>query len=210
MTKKGVKQVSNKLVYGVGINDVDYPVTRTGSVGGKYTIVWKCPYYTKWSGIIERCYSKRMQEKHPTYKGCTMDSAWLLLSNFIKWVDSQPNRDWMNCEPDKDILFSGNKHYGPETVVFIPHKLNSFIVNDNLDNPLKQTGVCYEKKSKKFRASCANPFEPTSSKKRFIGYFECHHEAHMAWKRKKHEYACMLADIQDDSRVADALRARYL
>jgi len=34
-------------------------------------------------------------------------------------------------------------------------------------------------------------------------------DAHLAWKQQKHEYACLLADLQEDSRVADALRQRY-
>ena len=40
----------NKLVYGWGVNDVDYNVYRTEVVDGKKKNVWRCPYYA--SGVL--------------------------------------------------------------------------------------------------------------------------------------------------------------
>ena len=57
-----------------------------------------------------------------------------------------------------------------------------------------------------YRAYCNNPFK---DKKLHLGSFITELEAHKAWQAKKHEYALQLADLQEDPRVADALRQRY-
>ncbi len=209
MQRKPYKKT--KLVCGVGINDVDYVVQKyivSSYIDGKQKNkrVWVCPYYEKWVNILKRCYSETCQVKKPTYIGCTIDPEWLYLSNFIKWVDEQPNRNWENCEPDKDFLMSGNKHYGATTCVFISKCLNNFI----LDNPAFRggnlIGVNWHRPAGKFAARCSDPFKVKS---RHLGYFSTELEAHKAWQAKKHEYACQLAELQDDPRVAEALRQRY-
>ena len=55
MTRK-----KDKLVFGWGINDVDYAVHRTEVVNGKHKIVWTCPYYRKWVSIIARCFDIKL------------------------------------------------------------------------------------------------------------------------------------------------------
>jgi len=197
----------NKLVYGWGINDVDYNVCRTQAVNGKRKNVWVCPYYAKWVKIIQRGLCPKFQEKYPTYEGCTVSEDWRNLSDFIEWVDSQPNRDWINCEPDKDFLSVGNKHYSPNTVVFVSKKVNGFIIDSGKSRGDYMIGVSYEHKSKKnpYQARCRNPFGGSSH----IGLFPTELEAHKAWQTRKHEIACMLADLQPDERVASRLREMY-
>lgn len=199
----------NKLVCGWGINDVDYNVHRTEVINGKPKIVWTCPYYRKWKGIITRCFCPKYQARQPTYKGCTISDEWQRLSDFIKWVDNQPNRDWQNCEPDKDFLFVGNKHYSPETVVFVSGKVNGFITACVETKSKFMIGVCDSGKrckSKPYMAQCRNPF---TGKGKTLGYFSTEIEAHKAWQAYKHEMACLLADLQSDPRVSKALRQRY-
>lgn len=203
-----------KLVYGWGINDVDYPVKRSEKLpklNGKTARreLWVCPYYTKWKGIIQRCFNLKFQEKSPTYKGCTIYEGWKYLSNFIKWVDSQPNGGWMSLEIDKDFLYVGNKHYSPETVIFISKKINNFIKDCGRARGSQMLGVCYkpsESKKNPYVVSCSNPF---SHKQEYLGRFSTELEAHKAWKAKKHEHACALADTQTDERVVKVLRERY-
>jgi hypothetical protein len=198
-----------KLVFGVGINDVDYQTHVTKTVGGVCVFEWRCPYYSKWSGILERCYSPAWIAEKPTYAGCSMCDSWVRLSDFIKWVDSQPNRDWEDCQPDKDLLFLNNKFYGPDTVVFISKALNTFLTDSRKVRGLYPIGVTYHKHHKKFQSQCQNPFAVKKHDGRCVGYFNTAIEAHKAWQAKKHEYACQLAELQEDSRVADALRQRY-
>ena len=197
----------NKLIFGWGVNDVDYEVYKYEVVNGKKKVVWVCPYYQKWKDTLKRCFDSKHQEKYPTYKGCTVTEDWKYLSNFIKWVNKQPNKDWVNCQPDKDILVNGNKHYSPETVVFISNLLNSFITDSLGTRGGCMIGVSLtDSKINPYRSNCSNPFTKGSG---HMGMFPTELEAHKAWQAKKHEYACQLADLQSDPRVAKALRERY-
>lgn len=203
----------SNMVCGWGINDVDYPITSTKElpkISGKrrQSVIWVSPYYKDWCNMIYRVYCPELHKKNPTYINCTICEDWKYLSNFIKWVDSQPNRDWERCQPDKDILVYGNKHYGPETVVYISKKLNGFIIDSGKSRGDYMLGVSIEVKSKKnsYIANCRNPF---TSKGNYIGTFPTELAAHKAWQAKKHEYACMWADLQQDHRVVKVLKERY-
>lgn len=90
-----------KTIYGVGTNDANYLVVNKGV---------RCPYYKKWSSMLERCFSKSLHKKHPTYIGCTVCNEWLLFSNFRSWMMKQ---EWVGMELDKDIISIGNKKYCP-------------------------------------------------------------------------------------------------
>lgn len=196
-----------RLRYGWGINDVSYSVYKTEIIAGKQKQIWVCPYYQKWCSIIQRSVDVKFQEIHPTYKDCTICEEWKYLSNFIKWVDSQPNRDWQNCCLDKDFLIEGNKKYSPETVVFIPVNLNNFIISSDKSRGGLMMGVCSSYNNKNpYQAYCRNPFQ---RKGEYLGVFHTELDAHLAWQAKKHEHALRLADEQTDPRVAKALRERY-
>ena len=203
----------NKLVCGWGINDVNYCVTKCESINGKMTNIFICPYYYRWKGIQARCYSSKSTEKRPTYKNCTVHEDWRYLSNFIKWVDSQPNRDWINCDLDKDLLIDGNKQYGPTTCVFVTKQVNIFIMHPSKHrgNYLLGTRKTYLADGVKYKytAACSIPFAGRNRKDEYLGRFDTEIEAHEAWQAKKHEYACILANMRADPRVAKVLRERY-
>ncbi len=198
--------MANRLIYGNGIMDVEGIVTLTSKVSGKHKIIWICPYYKKWTAILERCFSKAAHIRHPSYTECKLHKDWLYFSNFIKWVDSQPNRNWKNCEPDKDLLITDNKLYGPDTVVFVESRVNGFLIDSKVRRGAHMLGAHKPKVGNKWLASCSSTFE---GYKRYIGYFKTELEAHKAWQARKHEIACKLADMQEDERVANALRQRY-
>jgi hypothetical protein len=195
-----------KLVYGVGINDLDRAISKTEKVNGKRKTVWICPYYDKWASVLERCYSSKLHSKYPAYIGCTVYPEWVYLSNFIEWVDSQPNKDWQLCELDKDIVKKGNKVYSPETCAFVSKAVNNFIGDNKSPNGKYMLGVTWKQRNKKFQARCCDPFGVNT---RNIGLFKTELEAHLAWKSRKHGYACMLADLELDNRVAEGLRNFY-
>lgn len=198
-----------KTIYGWGINDVEYNPHKYEVVNGKTKAVESLDYYKDWSNIIQRCFSSKLHEKRPTYKGCTIHEDWKYLSNFIKWVDSQPNKDWRNCALDKDLLLEGSKHYSPDTCVYVTIKLNSFMTDRSRGRGKLMIGVNYVdlvKGKNHYQSRCCNPF---TGKRGYLGLFPTELEAHKAWQAKKHEHSCRLADLQDDPRVADALRQRY-
>ena len=196
-----------KLVYGVGINDADYAVQKFEAieVNGvrKQKRVWMCPYYQAWKSMLERCYSAKCQEKHPTYKGCSVSEEWLTFSNFKRWMEAQ---DFEGMQLDKDLLFEGNKVYSVETCVFVTKTVNMFIIDRGAARGELSIGVNLDKERSKFRSRCSNPF---TKKQEHLGCFTCEKEAHKAWLKRKLELAKELAAEQTDERVAKALIERY-
>ena len=197
-----------KLVYGVGINDADYVVTKYETIGcangkRKRKLVWYCPYYRVWQSMMSRCYSARFQENFPTYAGCTVSEEWLTFSAFKSWMEKQ---DWEGNQLDKDLLFEGNKIYSAETCVFVTRMVNMFTIDRGAARGEWLIGVHWDKERAKLRAGCNNPFTKKTEK---LGCFDSEQEAHNAWAKRKLELAHELAAIQTDPRVAKALVDRY-
>ena len=188
----------NKLVYNVGINDADYEVSHR--VNGKRV---RCPCYVTWVSMLTRCYDKKYQERRPTYIGCSVCPEWVSFMNFRKWMIRQ---DWEGKQLDKDLIVGGNKVYSPATCVFVDRMTNLFTTDSGRSRGQYPIGVHFYKRDGKFMTECSNPF---TKKKENLGYFTCPNEAHLAWKKRKHELACQLAELQTDPRVAAALRTRY-
>jgi hypothetical protein len=188
----------NGLVLGVAINDADYVTQKTVRIDGVKTVVWRCPFYMSWIGMLRRCYSQASLKKHPSYIGCSVCSEWLRFSAYKSWMVQQK---WAGMAIDKDIIIAGNRVYSPSTCAFVSPALNNFILHDG-----PSAGVTRQSCSNKYRALCRNPITGTHE---HIGQFADPADAHKAWRKRKHELACQLADLQDDVRVAAALRIRY-
>ena len=207
--KMGVPKLgTQKLVFGVGINDADYVVQKKVTIGyvngvRKQRIVWMCPYYQAWTDMLKRCYSTKFQERWPTYKGCSVSDEWLTFSNFKRWMESQ---DWEGKQLDKDILFSGNKVYSEETCVFVTSTVNSFTIDCGASKGEYKIGVSWHKAGNKFQSHVSNPF---TKKREYLGLFIEELEAHNAWLKRKLELATLLAADQTDERVAIALIELY-
>jgi len=190
-----------KKVCGVGINDADYNVTVRAVVDGKQKIIWRCPYYARWAGMLTRCYDENYHKKEPSYIGCTVSEDWIYFSKFRSWMETQ---DWQGKEIDKDLISKGNRIYSPEFCVFVDRLTNSFIVNSEKSDSI---GAAICKKTHKFQVRCRNPF---SGEREWLGLYHSANQAHEVWRKRKHEFACMLADMQSDERAAMALRSRFL
>lgn len=184
-------------LFGKGINDADYPITII--VNGKRET---CPIYKRWRGILARCYDRNFLLTRPSYKGCKVAKEWLKFSNFRNWMLQQ---NWQGLELDKDLVVKNNKIYSPETCLFVEARVNGFLKDRAAARGKYPIGV-YETDRGLFKARCNNPF---TKKSEFLGNFKCPEQGHLAWKAKKHEFACQLADMQSDSRVAEALRKYY-
>lgn len=153
-----------QLVQGMGLND---------TIGKSQTKA-----YQKWSRMLERCFCPKLHAKQPTYKQCSVDNDWLIFSNFKKWFDA----NYIDgLELDKDLLKYNNKHYSPETCVFIPKHINT-ILNTNtarkgelpLGVTMNQGG--YEAKYK------------VKGKSIFLGYYDDVLEATRAYANAKSRY----------------------
>ena len=198
----------NKLLYGVGINDADYTVKESITLGytedgkRKRKVVWTCPFYSRWRNMLMRCYSHNYQVRQPTYQGCVVCEDWLIFSVFRKWMETQA---WEGKELDKDILSLGNKLYSPETCVFVDGRVNSFIIESVACRGQWMIVVYLDKRYNKFQARCKDG----SGKQKHLGSFNTEIEAHQAWLKYKQELALELAAEQTDPRVAKALIDRY-
>ena len=189
-----------RLLYGVGLCDADYKLSVVKEVDGKRKVLWRCPYYRRWHNMLRRCY----YGTDSGYDGCKVCDEWLTFSNFKKWMEKQ---DWEGKHLDKDLIKTGNKVYSPDMCVFVSPKVNSFLVTSQ-KSKTSLIGCHFEQYTQKYRAVVCNPF---SDKAIGLGRFDTELEAHLAWKKRKHELACQLADSEyvTDERVAEALRNRY-
>lgn len=184
-----------KTVFGVGINDSPIAISRT--VEGKTVL---CHYYITWKSMLERCYSARVQNEYPTYIGCAVVDEWLRFSGFKAWMETQ---DWENKCLDKDILTPGNKLYGPDTCVFVPHKINTFMNDCGARRGKYKTGVSLFKRDGRFLASIN-----IDGMKRSIGLYSTEDDAHRAWVSAKLQQAKHL-DFACDTRVKFAVIGKY-
>ena len=192
-----------RKICGIGINDANYKVTKNITVNGRQKRVWTCPFYRKWTDMINRCYRARFIERNPTYKDCVVCTQWLRFSNFKAWMEEQ---DWEGKELDKDLLSPDSGIYSPETACFISKIVNMFMVERDSLRGEFPIGVSWSKIGKKFRSECSNP---VTGKSEHLGMFESCEDAHKAWLGKKKEFATMLAQMEKDVRIANALVNRY-
>ena len=189
-----------KLVFGVGIYDLrDDPSHSTKTVvDGK--IVWRCPFYRKWTDILRRCYSERHLQIRPTYRDCSVCEDWKTFSNFMDWMKTQP---WEGKHLDKDILVPGNKVYSPQTCVFVNHQINSFLNTNPTKRGKYPVGVRFKKLSNKFEAQIKK-----FGKNRSIGYFNTAEEAHEAYKKERSKYILEVAENLTEDDTSDVEKTR--
>ena len=183
-----------KLVYGVGVNDADYPVQP--KVNGKGIM---CPFYSTWKSMLKRCYSIKYHEQRPTYKDCQVSNEWLTFMTFKKWMEVQP---WEGNQIDKDILYEGNKVYSPNTCVFVSRQTNQFLTDAGSIRGEWPIGVYFHRG--RYEAQIG-----IFGKRTQIGVYDYPEEAHQAYRVAKYELAVQLASEQTDPRVAAALIERY-
>lgn len=177
-----------KRVYGVGINDADY-MTQYKDV--------KCPYYKRWVGMLQRCYSLVFHKKHPTYLNCEVCEEWLMFSSFKAWMQAQ---NWRGKVLDKDIIAPGNRVYCPDTCVFIPNALNTSLTSSDHIRGKYAQGVCWSKRDKKFIAECS-----VKGRSVRLGYFNTEKEASTVYRKFKGDLITKTANRQKDVRIKAGL-----
>jgi len=131
-------------IYGVGIFGDKYPSNTK-------------EYYT-WTGVLERSFSLKYKEEHPTYKEVTCCKEWLYYPNFYEWLHSQENfEQWYNLDKsaiDKDILFKGNKLYSPDNCCLVPQNVNALFIKRETCRGDLPIGVGYHKRDNVYEVHC--------------------------------------------------------
>lgn len=177
------------LIKGFGINDEPE--------GGASASKPMSPYYSRWKGIIGRCYGKEAVRR-PGYDGCKISDDWRSFMSFKTWMQQQP---WQGNHLDKDILRPWEKLYCPETSVFVPVYINT-LMNDCAavrgDLPV---GVTRNARGLPFAAR----IRLSGSKRVGLGVYETAEEAHQAWARAK---AGVIRQAVDQYRTTDRFDER--
>lgn len=80
--------------------------------------------YACWNQMIRRCYSDKVQESNPTYKGCSVDADWHNFQTFCTWYKETLPSDGKKYQIDKDILIRGNRVYSAATCLLVTAQEN--------------------------------------------------------------------------------------
>lgn len=204
------KRKSGVLIFGVGINDADYVQQIKETVGRRadgsliQKVVWTCPFYQCWSGMIQRGYSENWKTKYPTYAETRVFEHWHRFTNFKAWMETQP---WQNAHLDKDILVQANQLYSPETCAFVPQKINALLINCAAVRGDCPIGVNVNAEHYVARV------QDGLGKRKYLGYFRDQMEAHKAWQLGKADAIEVVVqswygEVTYRADVADALLRR--
>lgn len=119
-----IKNYMKPVVYGIGyVGDGPWMT----SINRKTTKTYKT-----WNDILQRCYAPRHENHKFNWSDVTVHSDWLNFQNFAPWYEEQFNKHGkvnFKWEVDKDLLFPGNRQYGPNVCCLIPQAING-LLND--------------------------------------------------------------------------------
>lgn len=165
-----------KLIYGVATLDIDFASNADNTTNKAYKA---------WRNMLQRCYNKKYQESHPTYKDCKVCNEWLLFSNFLSWFKDKYVDGYVI---DKDLLVCGNKIYSPETCCMIPSEINAMIITRQTKRGRFGKGISITPKGRYIA------FVTKSNKTYNFGHFDTIEEAFAAYKQGKIAYVREVAD----------------
>ncbi len=142
-----------------------------------------------WNDMNTRCYNRKLHRRSPKYIGCNICEEWREdKTRFYKWVEE--NYYLIGDEQmdlDKDILFKGNTVYSPDTCVFIPHCINTLVLNNTAKRGDYPVGVY--KKGKKYISSLN-----VDGNNIRLHYWDTPEEAFAEYKRHKEALILVMAD----------------
>ncbi|AUR91657.1 hypothetical protein NVP1161O_215 [Vibrio phage 1.161.O._10N.261.48.C5] len=180
--------MSRGKTYGIGVNDSEYKVRTTETVDGKQIITWECPIFTTWKDMMKRCYSENYHKKQPTYKDCSVCTEWLSYMNFHKWAKDKHglDPDGKKLQLDKDLLIPENIVYSPDTCLFVPSKVNTFLSEGSRTRDRKlPKGLCWSKAREILQVFCKDPLDRHS---KFLGDVSSVEEGVELYKKTKLKY----------------------
>lgn len=142
-----------------------------------------------WNDMQTRCYNAKLHDRFPEYKDCRICNYWLEdKERFYKWVEENyymVGNEQMDL--DKDILCKGNKVYSPDNCVFVPHTINTLLVNCRRKRGKYPIGVSYH--NGKYRAELNVDGRCVK-----LGVFNTPEEAFIEYKRHKEALIIVVAD----------------
>jgi len=187
----------------LNVHDNFAPSLAGRGIFGDAVVDVKSQVYTSWAGMFKRCYT--FYEDKPrariNYEGCEVHENFVYLPDYIDWYNKQLVEPKWHL--DKDLLVKGNKVYSPETCVFLPRALNTFLTLRGNDRGPYPLGVTYHDRLGKYEASCNR-----DGKSVYLGLHLDPLSAFEAYKNEKEAYAKDLAKRwkgRIDPRACEAL-----
>lgn len=167
------------------------PITRFQSI------------YKSMKGRCSFTDSAVVPKKRESYIGCYYHEDWNKSEVFCEWAQNQIGSEHLDWELDKDILFKGNKVYGPDTCCFVPSEVNVVFTKSNAKRGAYPIGVRRNSRGSKFSAQIGG-----TKSKTHLGTFDTPEEAFAVYKIAKEAYIKSLAakyEHELDPRVHEAL-----
>lgn len=151
-------------------------------------------YHITWKTMMIRCYSDNKHKKYTTYIKCTVCDEWHCFQNFAKWYEENYYKiENEKIDLDKDILNKGNKIYSPNSCIFVPRRINSLFVKNDIDRGEYPIGVSYRKREGVYVAQCRN-----DKNREFLGRFNNSIDAFNSYKEYKEKIIKEVADKYKD------------
>lgn len=181
------KKKERGLVCGWGINDADFCTSYRDSGKMRHH-----PAYQAWFNMINRVYGKNPG----AYAGCTISKEWQKFSRFLEWwvINHQEG-----FQLDKDILYPGNKEYGPDFCIYVPAWMNAKDAQSRRERD-SLPGVTFDHRLGKYKA------QRDGGNDRYLGYFDSADLAHKAWledggQERRDIWLKELADIRNKKSI---------
>jgi len=195
------KAISCKLVHGVGFNDQTYAAKQEDGTYDKS--------YKLWVGMLERCYSKPLHIKYPSYSCCRVSEAFKYYTYFREWCYTQEgykqkDSNGRHYQLDKDILIKGNKVYSEDTCIFIPPALNLLLIKNDATRGQYPVGIHKQTVGDKYIVHAPDK----NGKRVYCGSFVTVEEAFSTYKKLKEAWIRKLTETYKgliDPRAYEAL-----
>ena len=172
-----IKCPYERRYYGSGyLGEGKYKPFKNGKNKKEYKM-----WYKIWESMLKRCYDPKYQEKHPTYKGCTVEDHLLNFQHMGEWIEN--NYYKVQGEKmclDKDILCKGNKVYSRNTCIFVPQRINNLFVKCDKSRGDCPIGVT-PRSSGNYEVQCSNGY----GKEIYLGVYSTKEEAFQVYKNCK-------------------------
>ena len=178
----GIKCPYERRHYGVGyLGEGKYTTTENDDLKKEFKI---------WHDMLQRCYDPKLQERYPTYKGCTVEEYLLNFQNMGKWLEENyyevPGEKM--CL-DKDILCKGNKVYSRQTCIFVPERINLLFTKHDNARGKDPIGVI-ELPSGNYRVRCSDGYGEQIR----LGTYSTKEEAFKVYKNYKEK---VIKEVRD-------------
>ena len=188
-TKTVIKSSTGHILRGL-VSDPYAPLLcGRGFIGTKYPSHMNrkmTKEYRLWSGMLERCYGNNKASESYKRNKVQVNPVFYSFEYFHEFIQKVPNFGKEGWHMDKDLF--GGKEYSPDTICFIPNKINiAMTTNDsrkknNLPDGVRQVGSNYTARLR------------MNDKEVHLGSFKTPEEASSAYIDAKRRWVAALAD----------------